>query len=67
MMAISPPWRAAGRLRSGVLIAGAASYEALVGGAGVTFTSTPLLVGATAVAAGLIGRRRRRAMLGRQD
>lgn len=52
------------RVAGFILVAGAVVYGALMGGAGVTFNSTPLIVGASAVAAGLIGRRRRLVPIG---
>lgn len=51
---------ATGRVAGVVLAVAAAVYAGLVGGAGVTFDITPLAVGLAAVAAGLVGRRRRR-------
>jgi len=52
------------RLSGLVLIAGAVVYGALVGAADVTFNSTPLIVGASAAAAGLMGRQRRLVPIG---
>jgi len=47
------------RLAGLVLIVGAGVYAALVGAGNLTFNSTPLIIGATALAAGVLGRRRR--------
>ncbi len=47
-----------------VLIAGAAVYAVLVGAAGVTFNCTPLVIGVSACAAGLLGRSRRLVPIG---
>ncbi len=47
------------RLAGVVLIAGAGVYAALVGAGNLTFNSTPLIIGATALAAGVLGRRGR--------
>lgn len=47
------------RLAGVVLIAGAGVYAALVGAGNLTFNSTPLIIGAAALAAGVLGRRGR--------
>ncbi len=57
--------RGANRSVSGlVLVAGAIVYGVLVGAADVTFNATPLIVGASAAAAGLIGQQRRLVPIG---
>lgn len=53
-----------GRLAGLVLVIGAAAYAGLVGGVGLTFEATPFAVGVVAVAAGLIGGRRRLVPIG---
>lgn len=60
---MSNPWNR-GRVAGLVLVIGAAAYAGLVGGAGLTFEATPLAVGVVAVAAGLIGGRRRLVPIG---
>ena len=52
------------RLAGVVLIVGAGVYAALIGAGNITFNSTPLIIGATALAVGVLGRRRRLVPIG---